>query len=164
VSRRSPARCRRALVAVFVGAILLTWCAGAAEAKSPLPSAAQLEQLVEHRQEIVRKSLQLEPQQQAAFDPVFAAYEKERAALASERSGFVDEFSDAALAMSGSQADALIDRFIGLRRQRVDLDEKFRPQFEAVLSPQKTLLLFQLNFILDAVVNYDLAGMIPLAR
>ena len=162
---RCPSAVRRhPAVAGFVGAVLLTWCAADAAAKSPLPSADKLEQLVEHRQEIVRKSLQLEPQQQAVFDPVFAAYEKERAALASERSGFVDDFSDAALAMSGSQADALIDRFIGLRRQRVELDEKFRPQFEAVLSPQKTLLLFQLNFILDAVVNYDLAGMIPLAR
>jgi hypothetical protein len=129
-----------------------------------LPPAADLQKLVDQRQTIVRTTLQLDESQRVAFEEAFAAYERERSALALERHGFVDDFSQSSLAMSPEQADALIDRFLRLRRQRIELDEKYRPKFEAALSPQKTLLLFQLNFILDAVVNYDLAGMIPLAR
>lgn len=154
----------RAAVATWMAAVLLAAALGAASEAADLPPEADLQKLVDQRQEIVRSTLQLDPQKRADFEREYAAYESERAALARERNGFVDDFSGATLAMSATEASALIERFLRLRRQRVDLDEKYRPRFEAVLSPQKTLLLFQLNFILDAVVNYDLAAMIPLAR
>jgi hypothetical protein len=159
----SPGAGGRAAVAIVLGSLMFAWCTPATQAK-PLASRETLAKLLAHRQEIVRKTLQLDPQQQAAFDPVYARYEQERKALAEQRNGFVDHFSDAALSMSNEQASALTDRFMQLRTQRIALDEKFRPEFDAVLPPQKTLLLFQLNFILDAVVNYDLAGMIPLVQ
>ena len=77
---------------------------------------------------------------------------------------YVDDFIQKAQTMSADQAESLLDRFESVRRQRVELDEKFRPRFETAITPQKTLLLFQLNFIFDAVVNYDLAGMVPLTH
>lgn len=152
-------------VGVAAAALLgLAVCLGASRAGAAMPSQQSLQQLVDNRQQIVRKVLNLDPQQQAAFEPLFATYESERTALANQRNGFVDDFSKADAQLSAEQADAMLDRFERLRRERVELDEKFRPRFEAAISPQKTLLLFQLNFILDAVVNYDLAGMIPLTR
>jgi Spy/CpxP family protein refolding chaperone len=164
---RSFARRRRetaAVVAALGALLILVGLAAAPAAADKMPSQEGLQKLIDQRQEIVRKTLQLDAQQQAAFEPIFTAYESERVALGRERNGFVDDFSHATLAMSPTQADELIDRMFRLRRQRIELDEKFRPQFEAAISPQKTLLLFQLNFILDAVVNYDLAGMVPLAH
>lgn len=146
-----------ALVALVAGLVV----EGRGEA---LPSEADLRKLVEQRQEIVRVTLQLEPTERTAFEEAFGDYERDRAALAAERSVFVDDFSRATLAMSADRAKELTDRLLRLRRERLELDERYRSRFDAALSPQKTLLLFQLNFILDAVVNYDLAAMIPLAR
>jgi hypothetical protein len=162
MSRDVPRR-PRASLAIAAGLLLAAVGAVGADA-AELPPAADLQKLVEQRQQIVRSTLQLDESQRTAFEAAYSAYESERATLALERHGFVDDFSKSTLAMSPSQADALIDRFLRLRRKRVDLDEAYRPKFEKALGPQKTLLLFQLNFILDAVVNYDLAGMIPLAR
>jgi hypothetical protein len=147
-----------------LSALLMTAGMVASRAAADMPTQEGLQKLIDQRQEIVRKTLQLDAQQQAAFDPIFAAYESERVALGRDRNGIAEDFSRSTLAMSATQADELIDRTFRLRRQRIELDEKFRPQFEAAISPQKTLLLFQLNFILDAVVNYDLAGMVPLAH
>jgi hypothetical protein len=161
---RAARRGLRAAVAAWTGAVLVATGLVAVSEAGELPPEADLQKLVEQRQEIVRATLQLDPKQKAAFEEAYSAYESERNALARERHGFADDFAESTLAMSASQADALIDRFLRLRRQRIELDEKFRPRFEAALSPQKTLLLFQLNFILDAVVNYDLAAMVPLAR
>jgi hypothetical protein len=162
-TRRSIGR-GRAFAAIVIGAALLVRAALVAGAEQRMPSQAGMQQLVENRQKIVLQTLQLEPQQQAAFEPVFKAYEDERIALGKERNGLVDDFTHATLALSTSDANALLERFFRLRRQRIELDERYRPRFEAVLPPQKVLLLLQLNFILDAVVNYDLAGMIPLAH
>jgi hypothetical protein len=145
-------------------ALLVLACgvfAGVARAELP---AAKMHKLVEHRREIVRSALKLDAQQEAAFKPLFDAYEAEREALGRERNGIADDFSKKSLAMSSEDANALIERSFQLRRQRIEVDERYRPRFEAVLPPQKVLLLFQLNFILDAVVNYDLAGMIQLAN
>jgi hypothetical protein len=130
----------------------------------PPPSQETLQKLIANRQEIVRKSLQLDPAQRVQFEPVFADYEKERLALAEQRDGIADDFTKSALTLSGPDASKLLDRMVNLRKQRVELDDRFRPRFEAVLPPQKVLLLFELNYILDAVVSYDLAGTIPLVQ
>ena len=154
----------RAVAWLVVGALLLGRCVQASLAAPVLPSEKGQQQLADDRQQIVRKTLQLDAQQQAAFEPVFREYEAERVALGKERNGIADDFARSALAMSDPDASALIDRTLRLRRQRVELDERFRPRLEAVLPPQKVLLLFQLNFILDAVVSYRLAGSIPLVQ
>jgi len=122
------------------------------------------EDLLAHRQQLVRQSLGLDAQQQSAFDPVYAAYEAERTALAQEREGLVTDYAQAALATTPEQAKDLTERFLRLRRRRLDLDEKYRDRFAAVLPPQKVLLFLQLNFVMDAVVNYDLAGVVPLVK
>jgi hypothetical protein len=147
-----------------IALLVLACCAFSTPARGELPGAAKLHKLVEHRREIVRSALHLDAQQQAAFAPVFDAYEAEREALGRERNGIAEDFGKASLALSAEDATALLERSFRLRRQRIEVDERFRSRFEAVLPPQKVLLLFQLNFILDSVVNYDLAGMIPLAK
>ena len=73
-------------------------------------------------------------------------------------------FTRSSAALSDADANALLDRLFALRRQQSELDERFRPRLAAVLPPQKVLLFYELNVILDSVVNYDLAGMLPLAR
>lgn len=156
----------RAVVRAGPLALILVAALGvvAPPARGDLPPDAKMHKLLQHRREIVRTSLRLDPPQQAAFDEVFRAYEEERELLGQERNGIADDFTRASLELNAADATSLTDRFLKLRRARVELDERFRPRFEAVLPPQKVLLLFQLNFILDAVVNYDLAGMVPLAQ
>jgi len=122
------------------------------------------EELLAHRQQLVRQSLGLDAQQKIAFDPIYTAYEAERTALAQEREGLVTDYARAALAATPEQAKDLTERFLRLRRRRLDLDEKYRDSFAAVLPPQKVLLFLQLNFVMDAVVNYDLAGAVPLVK
>lgn len=75
-----------------------------------------------------------------------------------------DDFAQKALALSATDATTTLDRLFDLRRQQLELDQRFRPRFAAVLSPQKVLLVYELNAIFDAVVSYDLAGMLPLAK
>lgn len=154
----------RAIASIVVGALFLACGVLTSLAAPPRSSEKGLQQLTDDRQKIVRKTLQLDAAQQAAFDPIFAEYEVERIALGKERNGIADDFSSSALAMSTADASALIDRTLRLRRERVELDERYRPRFEAVVPPQKVLLLFQLNFILDAVVSYKLAGAVPLVH
>ena len=151
------------LAAVFV-LLVCAACVPVAGAGPAAPAGLTREQLLAHRQQLVKQSLGLDAQQQAAFDPVYAAYEAERTALAEERAGFVGDYVQAALAATPAQATDLTDRFLHLRRARVELDEKFRPRLAAVLPPQKVLLFLQVNFVMDAVVNYDLAGAVPLVK
>jgi hypothetical protein len=162
-ARRSGAR-GRGVASIVLGAAVLLCFAGASPAEQKMPTEEGAKKLVANRQQIVRNALALDPQQQVAFEPVYTAYEGERIALGRERNGIAEDFIKADAGMSASDAGALLDRSFRLRRQRIELDERFRPRFEAVLPPQKVLLLFQLNFVLDAVVNYDLAGMIELAH
>ena len=138
--------------------------AASAVAETKIPSGAKLQKLVEQRRAVLRGALELDDAQQAAFAPLYDEYEKEREVLGRARVGLVDDFTRASLALADADATALLDQLFRLRRQQLELDERFRPRFAAVLPPQKVLLLYQVNLILDSVVNYDLAGMLPLAR
>jgi len=164
MSLRSTTARGHAWSLLAVGVLILVCSVQTSFAEPVLPTQKAAQQLVDNRQQIVRQTLHLDAQQQGAFEPVFAEYEAERIALGKERNGIADDFAHAGGAMPAEEASALIDRTLRLRRQRVELDERFRPRFEAVVPPQKVLLLFQLNFILDAVVSYKLAGAIPLVQ
>jgi hypothetical protein len=74
------------------------------------------------------------------------------------------EFRDNFDGLSEEQAKKLLDDYIALEDDMHKLRKKWLKNFRAVLSEKTTLRYFQIENKLDAIIDFDLAQMVPLAQ
>ena len=73
------------------------------------------------------------------------------------------EFRDNFDGLSEEQAKALVDEYFKIQKEELRLNEKYLREFRKILSQKKTLRYFQIENKLDAIIDYDLSQVIPLA-
>jgi hypothetical protein len=116
------------------------------------------------RQALVTAAMDLQAPEADIFWPLYREY---RLAMAKVNDRFVkllvdymknyDELSDA-------QATRLMDEYLSIERARSGVKAKYVPRFREKLPARKVARFFQVDNKLDAIINADLASVIPLAR
>lgn len=122
------------------------------------------EMIREARLEIVRSELHLTEQEAADFWPVYAAYREETDAIQDRYTAMVTEYMrryDAA-DLTNEYADELIATFIKIKRELLDVQEKYLPDFREVLPSLKVARLFQLENKINAEIDAQMALAVPL--
>lgn len=116
------------------------------------------------REEVIRSELHLTDDESSRFWPVYLTYRHETDAVqdryAAMINDYVRRYDDADL--SNEYADELIDTYFGIKRELFAVQEKFLPQFRAVLPSLKVARLFQLENKINAEIDAQLAMVIPL--
>ena len=122
------------------------------------------EMIREGRLEIVRSELSLTEAEGSAFWPVYSTYRAETDAIQDRYAAMINEYmrryEDAEL--SDDYADELMASFFGIKRELLDVQEKFLPQFREVLPGLKVARLFQLENKISAEIDAQLALVVPL--
>jgi hypothetical protein len=122
------------------------------------------EMIREGRLEIVRSELSLTDAEGSAFWPVYSTYRAETDAIQDRYAAMINEYmrryEDADL--SDEYADELMASFFGIKRELLDVQEKFLPQFREVLPALKVARLFQLENKITAEIDAQLALVVPL--
>jgi hypothetical protein len=116
------------------------------------------------RQALVTAAMDLQAPEADIFWPLYRDY---RTAMAKVNDRFVklvigymqkyDELTDA-------DAVRLMDEYLGIERARNSVKAKYVPLFREKLPARKVARFFQVDNKLDAIINADLAAMIPLTR
>lgn len=116
------------------------------------------------REEVIRSELHLTDDESGQFWPIYATYRTETDAIqdryAAMIKDYVRRYDNADL--SNEYADELIDTYFGIKRELFAVQEKFLPQFRAVLPSLKVARLFQLENKINAEIDAQLAMVIPL--
>ena len=116
------------------------------------------------RLELVRSELRLNEDEELQFWPVYTAYRAEIDAIQDRYAVMITDYLrryDAA-DLTNEYADELIVRFIGIKRELLDVQEKYLPEFRAALPSLKVARLFQLENKINAEVDAELALVVPL--
>jgi len=116
------------------------------------------------RQALVTAAMDLQAQEADIFWPLYREY---RLAMAKVNDRFVkllvaymqnyDELSDV-------EAARIMDEYLAIERARNGVKTKYVPRFREKLPARKVARFFQFDNKLDAIINADLASVIPLAR
>jgi hypothetical protein len=116
------------------------------------------------RQALVTAIMDLEAKEADAFWPLYREY---RLAMAKVNDRFVklvvaylqkyDELTDA-------DAGRMLNESLGIDRARNEVKKKYVSRFREALPARKVARFFQADNKLDAIINADLARVIPLAR
>jgi hypothetical protein len=121
-------------------------------------------QIGTQRQALVAENLQLTEQESAVFWPVYRSFHSERDKLVDRRIKILLEFRDNFDGLSEEQAKKIMDDHLALQDELLKLRKKWVKNFRGVLSEKTTLRYFQIENKLDAIIDFDLAQIVPLAE
>ena len=154
----------KTITGILLGALALAGTSLPAVAQTASDIALTRAEIQTARQALVAEGLNLTEEEALAFWPVYRDYRVEMARLGDRLVKVITEFVPNAEKLTDEQATRLLDEFLDLKGDEVSLKKKYVGVFRKLLPAPKVTRFFQLENKLDAVIQYELAATVPLAR
>ncbi|MBE3604055.1 hypothetical protein IMX07_10515 [bacterium] len=162
-----------AVVAAFACCIALATPARAqdqssapAKAQDHAPTQKQLDIKAARaeRKAIVGQNMDLTLAEAKGFWPLYDQYEAKMDKIEDRHIREVRDFARHYANLTEADAKKKLDETVAIAQDRIDVQKEFIPKFRAVLSQVKTTRFFQIDNKLHALVQCQIAQMVPLAR
>jgi len=163
----------RLLLAVLAGGLL---AAGAARAQtitlSPFTDPAQLKAFTDQarqvtkaqKTQIIGRNIFLKEDEAARFWPLFDEYLRALDLLLDERVVLLQYYSGNYYKLDDKQAAALVGKVFDLEEKRTRLKRTWFKKFAAAVSPKQAALFFQIENQINATLDLQLLGSLPLIQ
>jgi len=116
------------------------------------------------RQAVIAENLRVPPETADAFWDLYRNYSNDRAKLAEADWKLLVRFRDNFGSMSEDDARSILNEALSLEQKYTTLKKRYLPKFRRVLSEKQTLTYFQLENKMDAIMDFELAEVVPLAE
>jgi hypothetical protein len=120
--------------------------------------------IVNERKTIVTQTMDLTAEEEAVFWPLYRDWRAKVAGLGDREVKLISDFADKYENMSDADAGAIIDDWVKIEDDYNKLRKHFLKRFRKALPDKKVMQFFQLENKMDAIIEYELAGSIPLAK
>ncbi len=116
------------------------------------------------RKAIVGANMNLTEAQAKAFWPLYDAYEAKMDKLDDRHAAEVKEYAAHYQTLTDQDATNKLDEVIAIKQARLNVQKEFVPRFRAAISSIDTTRFFQIDNKLSAMIQCDIAQIVPLAR
>jgi len=118
------------------------------------------------RKEILDQNLKLSNDEERGFWSLYNEYRLTMNEVGKRKTKLITDYADRVNTGNLSDAEALrlLKEFFSVEREKLTRREEYISKFQKVLPLKKVALFFQIENKIDAVLNFDLARSIPLAR
>jgi hypothetical protein len=157
---RYLAACTAAVALCTLAAALPAAAQTAANSQKEIDIAAARAQ----RKAIVATNMHLSDKEAKRFWPLYDAYEAKMDKLDDRHAEEVKEYAKHYETLTDSDAKRKLDEVMAIKQARLDVQKQYIPKFTTVLSPIKVTRFFQIDNKLRAMVQCDIAQIVPLAR
>jgi hypothetical protein len=113
---------------------------------------------------VIATDMQFTEAEAKVFWPVYESYQKEQAKLYERARNLVAGYAKNYETMTDKMAKKLLDDFMSIESDRLKLKKEYMPKFRKVLSEKKVARYYQLENKIEAIVNYEVAKVIPLVK
>ncbi len=120
--------------------------------------------LQRQRNELVNQFMNLNLNEVVAFLPVYEAYRTEMGKIGDRTQKLIIDYAKNQDNLSDQKALAMLDESLKIKEAELELRRKYVEEFKKVIPPKKVVRFFQVDNKFDAIVNYNLAGSIPLVE
>jgi len=161
------------LSGLYLGMVFILWVScGNAIAAGNSDTMEMLQQEIElsvaalemQRKAVIAANMDLSDKEQD-FWPVYNAYRDAMRKVIDQRIEVISEYLRVSeeQAVDDRQAMRLLDHYLRVLADRIEVKKRFRNQFLKVLPATKVVRFYQLDNRFDLLVNMELARSIPLA-
>jgi hypothetical protein len=116
------------------------------------------------RKAIVGANMNLTEAQAKAFWPLYDAYEARMDKLDDRHAAEVKAYAEHYQTLTDEDASNKLDEVIAIKQARLDVQKEFVPKFRAAVSSINTTRFYQIDNKLSAMIQCDIAQIVPLAR
>jgi hypothetical protein len=118
------------------------------------------------KKQVVALAMQLTPDEAPGFWPVYEAFQADLGKLNARLGQLIKRYAEAYRGdtLTKEKAQALLDEILQIEQAEVDLHRAYVPKLSAVLSAVKVARYLQIENKLRAILEFELADEIPLAR
>jgi hypothetical protein len=113
---------------------------------------------------LVAENMQLTESEAKAFWPVYQKYQDELMGQRAKAANLIKDYADAYGSMTKEQAKKIIDQYMALESLSLKLRQSYLPKFRKVLPEVKVARYYQIENKIQAILMYELASEIPLAK
>ena len=167
------------LALVTIPVILLMTVSSSLKAQENSTGNSEIEQeYIQERLELTRASIQadrkaivnqymdLTDEEGQKFWPLYKEYRSEANKINDKLAKIILDYSASynSQSVSDQQAEQMLSDYLAFEQEELTLRESYVPKFKQILPAIKVTRYFQLENKLDAVLDYDLAGSIPLVE
>jgi len=117
-----------------------------------------------NRKKVVAAGLDLTTEENQKFWPVYSEYRDSVAKVGDRLSALIMDYAKNYQTLTDEQAAKLVSDYQAIDQDRLNLRTTYMKKFGEFLPPKKLMRYFQIENKLDAIMNYDLAGEIPLPK
>ncbi|HQO76987.1 MAG TPA: hypothetical protein PLG17_00590 [Thermodesulfobacteriota bacterium] len=153
---------------ILLGLIVMTTmlCAGLLSAQDQPADNMQLlkEKMSADKKLLVASNMGLTESEAKGFWPIYDTYHTELDKINERTKRLIADYAGNYETMTDEAAQKLLDEGLAIDRDRQKLRESFMPKFREILTAKKVARYYQLENKINSVINYDLAGRIPLVK
>lgn len=153
-------RKRKVLVSIGLLILLPSTCLLAQQVNDEIELTRTVIQA--QRQAILSQAMAFSEEESKRFWPLYREYLAEVNKLVDRRVQLITTYAENYENLSEDTAIWILDEFVALEKAEAELKAGWVPRFREILSSKRVARFFQLENKMDAVIDYDLAGSIPL--
>jgi hypothetical protein len=116
------------------------------------------------RKKVVAANMPLTETEATKFWPLYDRYIAEAAKVNDVRFALIKEYAQNYEATTAEQAHGFIKRWLALDQDNTQLRLKFIPEFEKVISNQKTAMFLQIDRRVGMMIELQLSQQVPLVK
>jgi len=115
---------------------------------------------------VVSANMNLTDAEAKAFWPVYDSYQKDLGGINQRMGKLIMSYADAynSNTLDDAKAKALVNEAVSIDEADVALKKSYIPKLEKVLPAKKVAVYYQIENKIRALLRYELAGQIPLAK
>ncbi|MEE9286489.1 MAG: hypothetical protein V3W33_00265 [Gammaproteobacteria bacterium] len=118
------------------------------------------------RKQIVAANMEITADQAQVFWPLYQQYTSAMQKVNDRELALIQGYANAynTNTLTNGQAKSMFDEWMSIEQAGLELKKKFAPKFEEILPSKKVVRFFQIDNKLDAIINFELARVIPLVQ
>jgi hypothetical protein len=116
------------------------------------------------RQAIVTSVMDLSPTEAQSFWPLYREYRMEMAKVGDRVSKLLVDYAGQYDTLTDEQAKKIMNEWLSIEKAKMGVKSKYVSRFQKIMPARKVMRFFQADNKLDAVLNAQLASVVPLAR
>ncbi len=122
--------------------------------------------IINQRKQIVAANMEITADQAQVFWPLYQQYTSAMQKVNDRELALIQGYANAynANTLTNAQAKSMFGEWMSIEQAALQLKKKFAPKFEEILPSKKVVRFFQIDNKLDAIINFELARVIPLVR
>ena len=113
---------------------------------------------------IVVKNMNLTESEKKAFWPVYEQYQARLTKNNDRTVKLIEAYAKAYDNLTDQKAKSLLKEYLAIEEERLKLQKSFVTKFERVIPAKKVVRYYQVENKLDAIIDYELVDLIPLAK